>query len=344
VIGITGSNGKTTSKELIFSVLSTETKAYATRGNLNNHIGVPLTLLGMPADTEIAIIEMGANQPGDIAELVSIAEPTHGLITNVGYAHIEKLGGLDGVRVTKGALFDFVGTHGTGIFVNAADPNVVLAAAPYPHQITFGTPEADWRCEVIHNSLEGMTLDIYHRNWEGPERFESQLSGIYNSHNILAAVAIGHTFGISVAGLKAGIYQYVPANNRSQVIRRGTRTIWMDAYNANPSSMQASIRNVFEMNPGSRTVLILGDMLEMGIQAEQVHRELGLFINQFSPLLTIGVGPLMQHMTSALKGPARWYPDASTLRSEIAVLLSDADMILIKGSRGMALERVLDQI
>jgi len=245
IIGLTGSNGKTTTKELVYSVLSTERKVHATSGNFNNHIGVPLTLLAMPRDIEMAIIEMGANQPGDIQELAEIADPTIGLITNVGYAHLEKLKGLEGVRETKGALFRHVKGKGGQIFVNVDDPNVVVEAGDHPNQVTYGKEGADFQLKQIEANWKGMQLEIVvgEQAWE----LESSLSGAYNAVNILAATAIGHTLGISESGIKRGIHQYVSQNNRSQHVRKGELSIWLDAYNANPSSMEASIHNIFSM-------------------------------------------------------------------------------------------------
>ncbi|GAB4409100.1 MAG: UDP-N-acetylmuramoyl-tripeptide--D-alanyl-D-alanine ligase [Bacteroidia bacterium] len=343
IFGITGSNGKTTSKELVASVLSTERRVFATRGNLNNHIGVPLTLLAIPEDTDIAIIEMGANKPGDIAELAHIAEPTHGLITNVGYAHIEQLGDLDGVRRTKGALFDFVGArHGT-LFVNAADPHVVRAAAPYAHHVRYGTSDADFHLELLQNTPEGMQLRIHSHVWDQPLDLTSQLTGAYNAHNILAAVAVGQHFGTSRAGIQAGIFRYNPDNNRSQLLRRGDYTIWLDAYNANPSSMRASIQNIFNWRTEG-VVLILGDMLELGEAGPTHHRALGEFINTFSPAAVIGIGPLMQDLVAVVQAPAYWAASIEAAAPHLIEWIGGAHTLLLKGSRGIALERLLDHL
>ncbi|TAE57069.1 MAG: UDP-N-acetylmuramoyl-tripeptide--D-alanyl-D-alanine ligase [Bacteroidetes bacterium] len=342
-LGITGSNGKTTSKELIFSVLNTAYKASATRGNLNNHIGVPLTLLAIPPDTEIAVIEMGANKPGDIRELVEIAEPTHGLITNVGFAHIEQLGGLEGVRVTKGALFDFCREHEGFIFVNEADPHVALAAGDYPRRSSYGAVASDYHYTLLHNSPEGMELEVSSPRWTEAARFRSQLTGEYNCMNILAAIAVGEHFGVSLDQIREGIYQYVPANNRSQLVKKGHLQIWMDAYNANPSSMRASVANAFSMQKG-RTALILGDMLELGEQAVDMHTAMGAFVNTFTPAIVIGVGPLMKHMIEEIEAPHVWFPNAVSAIPEVAKLLQEVDFVLIKGSRGIALEKLAEAI
>jgi UDP-N-acetylmuramoyl-tripeptide--D-alanyl-D-alanine ligase len=341
--GLTGSNGKTTTKELLHAVLATEKRVHATRGNLNNHIGVPLTLLAMPEDAEIAVVEMGANHPGDIQELAEIAEPTHGLITNVGYAHIENLGSLEGVQRTKGALFDFVREHGEQLFVNAADHRVVAAAQGAPQQLSYGSPEADFWLEIEQNRLDGMRLRVHSRPWDQPLFLETSLSGPHNAHNILAAVVVGHAFGIAPENLQRGIASYRSANNRSQLLRRGPLTIWLDAYNANPSSMRATVEHVFSVDTG-RVALILGDMYEVGENSPVIHAELGRFIAQHQPSLTIGVGPQMKHLIEATTGPSQWYPNAAASQRELPQLLQDIDTLVIKGSRAMALEQVLDYL
>ncbi|RMG57461.1 MAG: UDP-N-acetylmuramoyl-tripeptide--D-alanyl-D-alanine ligase [Bacteroidetes bacterium] len=343
VLGITGSNGKTTTKELIASVLGTERRVFATRGNYNNHIGVPLTLLAVPDDTEIAIVEMGANQPGDIAELAAIAEPTHGLITNVGYAHIERLGSLEGVRQTKGALFDFVRAAGGHLFVNAADARVLRTAGEYPHQTRFGRPEDDFWFELNAHRLDGLQLTVHAQAWTQAEVFHSQLTGDYNAQNILSAIAVGVHMGISLEGIRRGIFQYVSDNNRSQLVQRGRYTIWLDAYNANPSSMRASIRHIFRLGR-ERVALILGDMLELGEDGPTHHHDMGTYINGLGPEVVIGIGPLMKHLVDAIEGPAYWAPDVETAAQNIGDWLGEADTLLLKGSRGMALERLLDHL
>ena len=344
IIGITGSNGKTTTKELVHAVLKTERKAYATTGNFNNHIGVPLSLLAMPKDTEIAIIEMGANQPGDIAELAGIARPTHAIITNIGEAHLERFKNIEGVRKTKGELFDFIRVHGGVIFLNEADEQVKIAANEFPQFITYGTDNADFQLEIQSNLLNEMTVSISYRHWKHPQLFHSQLSGSYNAYNILAAVVIGSYFQIPLASIKAGIAAYLPTNNRSQILKRSDYTICLDAYNANPSSMRASISNLFSLHSKGKIALILGDMYELGKNSREAHRALGHFINTFEPYMTIGIGPQMQYALEVIRHPHVGFEDVSVAREEIADLISGADLLLLKGSRGMALERLLEVI
>lgn len=346
VIGITGSNGKTTSKELVSAVLRTHFRTHATQGNLNNHIGVPLTLLSMPDETEVAVIEMGANKPGDIEELVDIAEPTAGLITNIGKAHLEQLGGIEGVRHTKAALFRFVRAQGGKVFVNAGDANVVAEAEGIA-QHTFGEVNADVTYRVISSSLAEMTLEVRHKAWAAPEIFVSHLTGAYNCLNIIAAVAVGVAFGVPVEKIKQGIASYQPTNQRSQLMERDGVRIWMDAYNANPSSMRASIEGVFDLlknerNVGSRVVLVLGDMFELGEHAEAEHRDLGAFVRDLQPDLTVCVGPLMRLAYEQLPENSRlWYENAAAAKPHWREWIQGASLVLLKGSRGIALEQIL---
>ena len=341
-LGITGTNGKTTSKELIYSVLSTEKKAYATQGNFNNHIGVPLTLLGIPQDREIAIIEMGANQPGDIKELSEIAEPTHGMITNIGRAHLERFLSIDGVQKTKGELYDFMRERKGTIFLNETDPRVRKVAAGVDSVITFGEPVSDFWFEIQSHQLDSMKVKILSKKWDEPLVVNAQITGTHNGMNILAAAAIGDYFGISRAGIKAGIENYVSTNNRSQIIQRENYKIWMDAYNANPSSMEAAIKNIFETTTG-KVALILGDMFELGKDEVKLHRDLGDFIRQFKPYRLIGIGPLMKEMTN-VHSHAEWFNSVDEALPEIPKLIEGADLVMLKASRGMALEKLLERI
>jgi UDP-N-acetylmuramoyl-tripeptide--D-alanyl-D-alanine ligase len=342
ILGITGSNGKTTTKELIHSILSQEKRVFATKGNFNNHIGVPLTLLGIPNEVDIAIVEMGANQPGDIAELAHIAEPTHGLITNVGHAHLEKLSTLDGVRATKGALFDIVIASGGLLFVNEADPHVLRAAKPAWKRVGFGMPDSDYWMEVVAEGLLEMQLRVHHADWEQPLELSAQLTGRYNAQNILAAVVIGDFFGISPAGIQAGISSYRSENNRSQILEKDGFTFWLDAYNANISSMEASVRNIFQLAQGRPVALVLGDMLEMGTEEAEIHARLGRIISEFSPHVTLCIGPRMKHCYETAPTPKYWYESVAEALPNFWKHLQGTELVLIKGSRGMALERLVE--
>lgn len=342
-IGITGSNGKTTSKELIRSVLATEHKVYATQGNFNNHIGVPLTLLGIPADTEIALIEMGTNQPGDIQELVDIALPSAGLITNIGSAHLEKLGSIAGVREEKGALFRKLMSVGGMIFLNESDAELRKLIQNYNKYMSFGLESSDYSCEIKKNEATGMELEVHSKKWKNSEYFHLNLSGSYNALNALAAISIAEYYGVSIAGIRDGLASYVSTNNRSQIIEKEGYSIYLDAYNANPSSMRAAISNVVEISKG-KVALILGDMFELGKEEEKLHAEIGDFISSLTPAICIGVGPLMKHMVEHVQGDAHWFEDVDAARNSLPQLIQGCDMIMIKGSRGMALERLLEEI
>lgn len=345
-LGITGSNGKTTTKELIYAVLATEKRAFATKGNFNNHIGVPLTLLSLPDDLEVAIIEMGANQPKDIEELAEIAEPTHGIITNVGRAHLEGMGSLAGVQKTKGELFDFIAEHNGHIFLNQADARVVAAAkdlGQYGSYQTYGLSDSAYSLEIVQMDLTGMELKVKGPNWTAPLNLNSRLSGSYNALNILVAAMIGDHFGISPAGIQAGVAGYVSANNRSQIIQQGKQTIWLDAYNANPSSMRAAIQHICAKSP-KNVALILGDMLEMGERETEIHAELGNFVRSLGAGLLIGIGPRMKAAVSAAGSQAHWFEKVESAQETIGELTKNCELILLKGSRGMALERLLEYL
>ena len=242
IIGLSGSNGKTTTKELISRVLAEQYRVYATRGNLNNHIGVPLTLLAMTPDVQIGVVEMGASACGEIGLLASIAEPDYGLLTNIGRCHLEGFGGPDGVRRGKGELFDFLQETGGWAFVRAEDDtlNEMAGERPRMHTERYPTTLADG--------------------------IESRLEGDYNRFNIAAAVAVGRRFGVPEEAIRRAIAGYVPDNNRSQRVETARNTLIVDCYNANPSSMRASVEHFLRMPPAphSQRVLLLGDMLELG--------------------------------------------------------------------------------
>lgn len=342
VIGITGSNGKTTTKELIHAVLSTERRVHYTQGNLNNHIGVPLTLLAMPEDTQIAVIEMGANKPGDIQELVDIAEPTHGLITNVGQAHLERMIDLDGVQHTKGALFRFLRAHDGHAFVNLRDTRVAAEAQGIAHVTTYGSPEADFYISTLDPATDHLSLEIFMRATQSSYTFESHLIGPHNAENILAAVAVGLSMGISLYSTMEGIAAYLPTLNRTEIVKGDGMTLLLDAYNANPSSMEATLRSLVGQ-PYGRMALVLGDMFELGENSATHHRKLvELATSLFPSAQLIGIG---KEMHAAMRGHAgKSYLSVEAASPEIRADLAGVDFVLLKGSRGMALERLLDPL
>lgn len=341
VIGITGTNGKTTTKELVHAVLSSEKKVHATKGNLNNHIGVPLTLLAMPADTEIAIIEMGANKRGDIAELMAIAEPGYGMITNIGYAHLERFGDVDGVTQTKGELFDFLRLHDGCGWVNEGDERVLSRAKGLKCRYGYGSADSMYRV-ISQNEEENGTRVSIQVGDKGTHEFFSQLVGAHNVENILAAVAIGDTMGIAISSMQVALAEYAPRMNRSQLITGGKQTILLDAYNANPSSMDATVRSVARRNESS-VGLILGDMFELGPDSLKFHEDLVLLVAEQLPnAFFVGIGEMMSRaLENKRTEPYKAYLNVDEAIASINEDLKESEFILIKGSRGVALEKVL---
>jgi UDP-N-acetylmuramoyl-tripeptide--D-alanyl-D-alanine ligase len=332
IISLTGSNGKTTSKELINAVLSQKFKTVATQGNLNNHIGVPLTLLAMKKETQLGIVEMGANHLGEIKMLSEIAEPDYGYITNFGKAHLEGFGSLEGVVQGKTELYQFLKKQGRKIFVNANDPKQ-LANSEGIERITFGTPQSDFDIKLI-DSTHHLLIEF-----EGTE-IQSNLVGAYNFANLAAAIAIGAYFKVSKEKIKAGIEGYIPSNNRSQLISKGTNTILMDAYNANPTSMLAALQN-FKQAKGENKIMFLGDMFELGKEAEIEHQNIVDFLaeNQFGKVFLVGSNFFKTGNNSAQINKFEAFEE---LKKELENNVPKNATILIKASRGMALERILD--
>ena len=329
VIGITGSNGKTTTKELTAAVLARKFRLHVTEGNLNNHIGVPLTLLGRPRDVEVMIIEMGASAIGEIATLSSICLPTHGLITNIGYAHTATFGGIDGVLRGKSELFDFLSKNKGLPFINVSDPRLRNMAKRFKKKIEYPTHD-------IELCREGSYVMV---NYKG-KRIKTHLFGDYNFTNLAAAVALGSHFEVGDSGIVDAISSYVPDNWRSQVIEKEGCTIIMDAYNANPSSMQAALQS-FAGRQGKK-MLILGDMLELE-DPHASHAEVGKYIRKqgFERVLLVGKYVAEIKRTNPSAG---YYKDMATLVSELKQMETNGYQILVKGSRSIGLERILSII
>jgi UDP-N-acetylmuramoyl-tripeptide--D-alanyl-D-alanine ligase len=340
VIGLTGSNGKTTTKELINAVLSQHYKTYATKGNLNNHIGVPLTILAIDDSIEMAVIEMGANHQKEIELLCRIAQPSHGLITNVGKAHLEGFGGTEGVKKGKGELFDFLKAHLGVTFVNS--DSTVLKAMVAERQLTG---VIDYGHDV-NSSISGQLLanaPFLKLQWKLKDgqyyTVQSQLTGAYNLDNILAAICIGNFFGLSPDEINNGIAGYQPKNNRSQITQTATNTLICDYYNANPSSMAVAIENIGKLDAPHK-VLILGDMFELGQESAAEHIAVIEKAMQVPADQHIFIGHEFYKSNGTVN--ATFY---ATAEDAIAGLKSQPvknATILIKGSRGMALERLVD--
>jgi UDP-N-acetylmuramoyl-tripeptide--D-alanyl-D-alanine ligase len=334
IISLTGSNGKTTSKELINAVLSQKFNTVATEGNLNNHIGVPLTLLKMNKQTEIGIVEMGANHLGEIRLLSEIAQPDYGYITNFGKAHLEGFGSLEGVVQGKTELYQFLKKHNKKVFVNANDPKQMTNSEEID-RITFGTEQSDFNIQLLDSSHHLLVA------FDGTN-IQSNLVGAYNFVNLSAAIAIGSYFKVSSEKIKAGIEAYVPSNNRSQLIKKGSNSILMDAYNANPTSMLAALEN-FKQTKGGNKILFLGDMFELGKDADKEHQNIVNFLieNPFGKVYFIGSNFFKASNTAS---HIKQFETFEELKKELISENPSNATILIKGSRGMALERVLDVI
>ena len=339
VVGLTGSNGKTTTKELIAAVLGKNYRIYATVGNLNNHIGVPLTLLAITDQYDMAVVEMGANHQQEIELLCSIAQPTHGLITNVGKAHLEGFGGIEGVRKGKGELYDYLAQNGQTVFINSRD---TVLTAMYRQRLKTLRSESTF-AEAIFYPGESVELlqespMVMYRDAAGQE-VTTHLPGRYNFENMLAALAVGQYFGVSPADANRAVADYNPVNNRSQVLTKGTNTILLDAYNANPSSMAAAIRQ-FAATPAHRKVVILGDMYELGNESQAEHAALGRLIADCHFDVVILAGRDMKYALDAL--PSAYYiPDKFSLHNWLMDHPMTNTHVLIKGSRGMSLESVV---
>ena len=333
IIGITGSNGKTTTKELIFEVLKNSYRTSATIGNLNNHIGVPLSILAIKPEIEISIIEMGANHVGEIAALCRIARPTHGLITNIGRAHIEGFGGFEGVIRGKSELYQHLLQENGVVFINSADPILANMAKRFDNPLCY-PGEGDFLNIVNLGSDPYLIFQ-----GESGQKVSTQLIGDYNFNNVAAALCVGKHFEVPMDLAERAVANYLPENNRSQVIRKGTNTVILDAYNANPSSMTAAINNLIAMDAPNKMV-ILGDMMELGDESDQSHQEIVKLTNR-SIQLTLLVGPLMKNAVSA-NPDAKHFKDKTQLFSYLKTQEINNYTILIKASRSIGLEEVVD--
>ena len=348
VIALTGTNGKTTTKELIRAVLSVKYNVTATEGNLNNSIGVPLSLLKISSETQVAVIEMGASHPGDIKELVDIALPNYGLITNVGKAHLLGFGSFDGVKKTKGELYDYLRRTADKVFLNVDDPHLCQMAherhlhndpeRPYSLIIPYGMDyqsaqilQSDTDTPFLTMTVDGVTV-------------RTNLIGAYNADNVMAAICVGKQFGIGLADACRAIEAYIPSNNRSQMTRTADNVLVVDAYNANPTSMEAALNN-FSLIRSGRKALMLGDMLELGEDSMTEHMDvirravatgadlICLVGSEFGKALKEdGHGEIMHFRTSA--DLAEWLGKHKITGYNV----------LIKGSRGTKMEKIIEKL
>lgn len=343
VIAIGGSNGKTTTKELVMAVLSSHYPCHSTKGNLNNHIGVPLTLLDMPMDTEVAVIEMGTNRAGDIEQLCEIAAPTHGLLTNIGKEHLEGFGNLDGVKKAEGELFEYLARHHGCAFVNASEKYLKSMSRAVPNRVFYLASEElhpqDRFIDVKLLPGAPFVQVAFLSEENKPVEINSRLIGRHNFHNIMTAVALGVYFKVPSAKIKAAIEQYEPTNNRSQLLTKGGNTIFLDAYNANPSSMRAALETLRSV-PAKQKIAILGDMLELGAESEREHRDILRYASRLGLDCLVVVGPEFARCTSASAGVLH-FPDAGAAKAWLDQQVFQDAFILIKASRGIGLERVV---
>lgn len=341
VIGLTGTNGKTTTKELINAVLSQKFKTAATAGNLNNHIGVPLTLLSIPSATDVAIVEMGANHQQEIAQLCKIADPDFGLITNVGKAHLEGFGGFEGVKKGKGELYEYLEAKHGIVFVNNDNFNLMEMSAKkvFKEVIYYGTDESGYISGKLTEN--NPYLAIKWQDAKGKYDVQSQLTGIYNFENILAAVAVGKRFGLTADEINAGIEGYQPKNNRSQIIETEKNTVIGDFYNANPSSMLVAIENIARLK-ADKKIVILGDMFELGEESVQEHLQIINTALSYPFNEVIFVGKAFSQLKNNQK--ASFYDSAEDLKVAIKTTPIENALVLLKGSRGMKLEQVLENL
>ncbi len=336
IIGITGSNGKTTTKELLAAVLSRKFKVHFTQDNLNNHIGVPLTLLQINREHELVIIEMGANHPFEIKELCAIAEPDMGIITNIGKAHLEGFGGIKGVMKTKKELYDFIEKWGGCVFVNAQD-ELLMSLSENIKRVKYNADSSTFKVEVAKIS-PNLVLSV--ASAREKSTIETRLIGEYNSTNVAAVLEIGHYLNIPFPEMKAALEAYVPSNNRSQMLQTTKNKVILDAYNANPASMTAAIDNFSKLEAQCKVVL-LGAMKELGEYSVAEHEHLIKIVRKHHFQLSILVGKEFSFKAKKTDNML-FFDDTEALKSYLSTHPIEEATVLIKGSRSIKMEVLLD--
>ncbi len=329
IIAITGTNGKTTTKELISAILSTSYIIHSTQGNFNNHIGVPLTLLSMADNVEVAVIEMGANHKEEIKLLCEIAEPTHGLVTNVGKAHLEGFGSFEGVIKAKGELYDYLSFHNKVAFVNTNEKHLVNMAKDCSRKIEYGKDD-------VGNKGSEPFLQVEWKEKEILYSAKTNLIGSYNYNNALTAIILGKYFKVSNEKIKTALENYIPKNNRSQLVIKASNKVILDAYNANPTSMAAALGN-FNKIPNTQKIVILGDMLELGSESELEHKEIFALAKSFDFDAIITVGSEFGKISKE-----NHFPNVNEMKEKWDWNNYQNRLILIKGSRGIRLEKLME--
>jgi UDP-N-acetylmuramoyl-tripeptide--D-alanyl-D-alanine ligase len=336
VIGLTGSNGKTTSKELLNAVLSKKYKTFATKGNLNNHIGVPLSVLSIDNSIEIAVIEMGANHLGEIALLCSIANPTHGFITNIGKAHIGTFGGFENIVRGKSELFQHLLSHEGVVFINSQNPIFENMAKRFSKPYFYPAKGDYYQARL----LDANPFIRYEA--ESGEIVQTQLMGAYNFENIAAALCLGKYFDVDRHAANDAVAGYVPGNMRSQVIKKGSNTIILDAYNANPSSMEAAIENLATIK-AEKKVVILGDMFELEEEADAEHKKIGELLLNKNFNQVYFCGNLMKGANSVYE-KGKLFEKKEQLVEHLKANPITESTVLVKASRGIGLEAIVEYL
>ena len=372
VIGLTGTNGKTTTKELITRVLSVKYNVTSTQGNLNNDIGVPLSVLNINSETQLAVIEMGANHPDDIEKLVKVCEPDYGLITNVGKAHLLGFGSFEGVKKAKGKLYDYISEHGGSIFLNADDENLAAMAAERKGLKVIEYGIGYWNAMVLPSDADHPFVRMAIpdsvaepvETKEGAENLlclETHLAGSYNANNIAAAIAVGLHFGVSLEDAIQAVSEYIPKNNRSQLEKTDRNILIEDAYNANPTSMAAALDNLATVQAAHKAVMI-GDMRELGTESVAEHiailKKLALmdldlvclvgeeFGKALGTIPEPAEGPLVRQCSPTIEmaSNTKWFPTSDDLVTWLKSNQISNHTILIKGSRGIRMEKILSEL
>lgn len=339
IIGITGTNGKTTTKELIFSVLAKTHPILCTQGNLNNHIGVPTTLLRLKPEHNLAVIEMGANHPGEIKFLCEMAEPDYGIITNVGKAHLEGFGSFEGVIKTKGELYDFLRQKGNATIFIHHDNSYLMDIAGGLNQIPYGAEEGLYVNGRVTGNSPYLAFEWKSGKESESHQIETQLIGEYNFPNALAAITIGCFFGVEPQKINDALTEYTPQNNRSQLKKTDDNTLIIDAYNANPTSMMAALMN-FQNMTVEHKMLILGDMRELGAESQSEHQKIVDYLKE----CTFGEVWLVGDEFAATQHSFKTYANVQEVIEELKVRKPQGNTILIKGSNGIKLSSTVDYL
>jgi len=340
IVGVTGTNGKTTTKELLYAVVSQKYKAYATKGNLNNHIGVPLTLLAIDDSIELAIIEMGANHLEEIAFLCGIAEPTHGLISNVGKAHLEGFGSFEGVKKSKGELYDWLQDHQGVLFLQADNAHLkeMASVRHIAKVVTYGFSEGN---DVVGKLLKAnplLQIEWQKKGATAAYVVDTQLTGSYNTENFLAAIAVGLHFDVSSEAINRGITGYAPTNNRSQIMKTAHNTLICDYYNANATSMAAALDNI-RIIEAAKKAIVLGDMFELGAESFEEHKKIVENVRSIPADRKIFVGK--EFFSHQYEGGEFYETTAEAKEKLQGKPITDAT-VLLKASRGMAFENLVE--